>query len=205
MEQSKNIDTLETYKEATPRRRRSPRCSVVRVASLLGVRGTPTTCSAAGARRQLLPVAVAATPPSKARAIAHSAAAARRREMAVVAATPLSATVAITRSATAARRREAEVDARTCFSDLARYTESPREEEERLVEHTKSLTAVVAAAHAASEARNQEIYEENHRFERGRLERHRAFEVSVAEAATAAGTVLRFPGSSVGSSSAASY
>ena len=46
-----------------------------------------------------------------------------------------------------------------------------REEEERLVEHAKSLTAVVAAAHAASEARNQEIYEENHRFERGRLER----------------------------------
>ena len=61
-------------------------------------------------------------------------------------------------SATAARRREAEVEARTCVSDLARYTELLREEEERLVEHA------------------------NHRFERGRLERQRAFEVSVAEA-----------------------
>ena len=60
--------------EATPRRRHSPRCSVVRVASLLGVGGTPTTHSAAAARRQLLPAAVAATPPSKARAIARSAA-----------------------------------------------------------------------------------------------------------------------------------
>ena len=82
-----------------------------------------------------------------------------------------------------ARRREAEVDARTCVSNLARYTEFLWEEEERLVEHAKSLTTAVAAAHAASEARNQEIYEENHRFERGRLERQRAFEVSVAETA----------------------
>ena len=57
------------------------------------------------------------------------------------------------------------------FVVLARYTEFLREEEERLVEHAKSLTAAMAAAHAASEARNQEIYEENHRFERGRLER----------------------------------
>ena len=170
MEQSKNIDTLETYKEATPRRRRSPRCSVVRVASLLGVRRTPTTRSAAGARQQLLPAAVASTPPLKARAIARSTIAAQRREVAVMAATPLPATVAITRSATtarwqevlvvavtpspaavaasppstagvitrsatAARRREAEVDACTCDSDLARYTEFLREEEERLVEH----------------------------------------------------------------------
>ena len=71
-----------------------------------------------------------------------------------MAATPLLATMAITRSATAARRREAEVDARTCVSDLVRYTEFLREEEESLVEHAKSHTAVVAAAHAASEARN---------------------------------------------------
>lgn len=177
----------------------------MRVASLLGVRETPTTRSATGARRQLLPAAVATIPSSKARAIARSAAAARRREVAIVAATPLPTTVAITRSATAARRREvvvvaatpssagvaasppsntgvithfvtaarrreAEVDARTCITDLARYTEFLREEEERLVEHTKSLTAAMAATHAASEARNQEIYEENHRFKRGRLE-----------------------------------
>jgi len=166
------------------------------VAFLLGVRGTPTTCSAAGACRQLLPVAVAATPPSKAMVIARSAATARRREMAVVAATPLPATVAITRyataarrrevvvvattpssaavatsppstvgvitrSATTARRREAEVDARTCDSDLARYTEFLREEEERLVEHAKSLTAAVAATHADAEVRNQEIYDQS--------------------------------------------
>ena len=67
------------------------------------------------------------------------------------------------------------MEARTCVSDLARYIEFLREEKERLVEHAKSLTAAVAAAHAASEARNQEIYEENHRFERGRLEWQRAF------------------------------
>ena len=68
------------------------------------------------------------------------------------------------------------MEARTCVSDLARYTEFLREEEEeRLVEHAKSLTAAVDAAHAASEARNQEIYEENHRFERDRLERQWAF------------------------------
>ena len=97
------------------------------------------------------------------------------------------------------------MDARTCDSDLARYTEFLREEEERLVEHAKSRTAAVAAAHAASEVRNQEIYEENHRFERGHLEQLRAFEASVAEAALAAGTALRLPSSSVGSSSSASY
>ena len=85
------------------------------------------------------------------------------------------------------------MDARTCVSDLARYTEFLREEEERLVEQAKSLTAAVAAAHAASEARNQEIYEENHRFERGRLEWQRAFEVSVAEGAAAAGTYCSCP------------
>jgi len=56
------------------------------------------------------------------------------------------------------------VDARTCISDLARYTEFLREAEERLVEHAKSLTASVAAAHTTSEARNQEIYKENHCF-----------------------------------------
>ena len=109
---------------------------------------------------------------------------------AAVAASPPSTAEIITRSATAARRREAEVDARTCVSDLARYTKFLQEEEERLVEHAKSLTAAVAAAHAASEARNQEIYEENHRFERGRLERQREFEVSIAEAAAAVATVL---------------
>ena len=97
------------------------------------------------------------------------------------------------------------MDARTCVSDLARYTEFLREEEERLVKHAKCLTAAVAVAHAASEEKNQEIYEENHRFERGCLEWQRAFEVSVAEAALAAGTALRLPSSSVGSSSAASY
>ena len=97
------------------------------------------------------------------------------------------------------------MDACTCVSDLASYTEFLREEEERLVEHAKSLTAAVAAAHTASLVRNEELYEENHRFERGRLERQRAFEVSVAEAATAACTVLRLPSSSVGSSSSASH
>ena len=123
---------------------------------------------------------------------------------AAVAASPLSTTGVITRSATATRRREAEVDARTGVSDLAHYSEFLREEE-RLVEHAKSLTAVVAATHTASEARNQEIYEENRRFERGCLEWQRVFEVSVAEAAAAAGTVLRFTSSSVGSSSSTSY
>ena len=97
------------------------------------------------------------------------------------------------------------MDARTCVCDLARCTEFLRVEEERLVEHAKSLTAAVAVAHATLEARNQVIYEENHRFERGHLEQQRAFEVSVAEAATAADTVLRLPSSSVGSSSSASY
>ena len=63
------------------------------------------------------------------------------------------------------------MDARTCVSDLARYTEFLREEEERLVEHAKSFTTAVATVHATSEAKNQEIYKENHRFERGRLER----------------------------------
>ena len=136
---------------------------------------------------------MAATPLPTTMAITRSATAARRREVVVVAATPSSAAVAatpslaavaasppstagiITRSATAARRREAKVEARTCVSDLARYIEFLREEEERLVEHAKSLTAAVAAAHAATEARNQEIYEENHHFERDRLERQRAF------------------------------
>ena len=59
---------------------------------------------------------------------------------------------AIARSAAAARRREAEVEAHTCISDLARNIEFLREEEERLVEHAKSLTAARAAAHADAEA-----------------------------------------------------
>ena len=63
----------------------------------------------------------------------------------------------------------------------------------------------MAAAHADAEARNQEIYEENHRFERARLERQRAFEVSVAEGAAAAGTILQLYNSSVGSSSSSFY
>ena len=158
---------------------------------------------------------VAATPLPATVAITRSATVAQRREVVAVAATPSSAAMAasppstawvITCFATAARRREAEVDARTCVSDLARYIEFLQEEEERLVEQAKSLTAAVSATHAASEARNQEIYKENHRFERGRLERQRAFEVSVAEGATAAGTALRLPSSLVGSSSSsASY
>ena len=132
-----------------------------------------------------------------------------------MAATPSSAAVAasppltvgvITRSATATRRRELEVDARTCVSDLARYIEFLWEEE-RLVEHAKSLTAVVAAAHADAEARNREIYEQSSRFERDRLERQWAFELaSITKHAAAAGTVLHFSSSSVGSSSSsASY
>ena len=49
------------------------------------------------------------------------------------------------------------MEARTCVSDLARYIEFLREEEDRLIVHAKSLTAAVAAAHADAEARNQEI------------------------------------------------
>ena len=119
-----------------------------------------------------------------------------------VAASPPSTAGVITHSATAARRREAEVDARTCVSDLACYTEFLWEEKERLVEHAKSLTAVVAAAHADAKARNQEIYEQSGRFERDRLERQWAFELpSVAERAAMACTVLHLSSSSVGSSS----
>ena len=88
-------------------------------------------------------------------------------------------------------------------SDLARYTEFLREEEERLVEHAKSLTAAVAVAHTDAEARNQEIYEQSGRFERDRLERQWVFELaSIVERATAAGTVLHLSSSLVGSSSA---
>ena len=90
-------------------------------------------------------------------------------------------------------------------SDLARYNESQREEEECLVEHAKSLNATMAEAHASAEARNQEIYEQSGRFERDRLERQWAFELaSVAERAAAAGTVLHLSTSSVGSSSSSS-
>ena len=97
------------------------------------------------------------------------------------------------------------MEACTCVSDLARYIEFLREEEERLVEHAKSLTAAVAAAHADAEARNQEIYEQSGCFERGRLEWQRAFEMNVVEGAAAAGTVLQLSSSSIGSSSCASY
>ena len=98
------------------------------------------------------------------------------------------------------------MDAGTCVSDLARYTEFLREEEERLVEHAKSLTAAVATAHADVEVRKQEIYELFGRFERDRLERQWPFEpASIAERAAAACTVLHFSSSSVGSSSSASY
>ena len=69
---------------------------------------------------------------------------------AIVAASAPSTAGVITRSTTAARRREAEMDARTCVSDLARYIEFLREEE-RLIEHTKSLTTAVSAAHADAE------------------------------------------------------
>ena len=62
----------------------------------------------------------------------------------------------IARSTTAARRREAEVGAGTCVSVLAHYTEFLRKEEERLVQHAKSLTATMDAAYAVTEARNQE-------------------------------------------------
>ena len=126
--------------------------------------------------------------------------------MAVVAASPPSTTGIITRSATAALRREAEVEDRTCVSELACYIEFLREEEERLVEHAKSLTAAVAVAHADAEARNQERYEQSGRFERDRLERLWAFElVSIAERAAAAGTVLHLSSSQVASSSSAPY
>ena len=49
------------------------------------------------------------------------------------------------------------MDVGTCVSDLARYIEFPREEEEHLVEHAKRLTAAVVMAHATSEVRNQEM------------------------------------------------
>ena len=98
------------------------------------------------------------------------------------------------------------MEAFTCVSDLARYIEFLREEEEHLVEHGKSLTAAVAAAHADTEARNQEIYEQSSHFERDRLERQWAFKLaSIAERAAASGTVLHFSGLSEGSSSSASY
>ena len=117
---------------------------------------------------------------------------------AAMAASPPSTAGIITRSATAARRREAEVEAHTSVSDLARYIEFLREEEERLVEHAESLTAAVAAAHADAAAGNQEIYEQSGRFERDRLEQQLAFELaSVAERVAAAGTVLHLSSSSV--------
>ena len=53
------------------------------------------------------------------------------------------------------------MEACTCVSDLARYIEFLREEEERLIEHAKSLTAAVAAAHTDTKVRNQEIYEQS--------------------------------------------
>ena len=69
------------------------------------------------------------------------------------------------------------MDARRCISDLSHYNEFLWEEEEHLIEHAKSLTTAVAAAHANAEARNQEIYEQFGRFKRDRLERHWAFEL----------------------------
>ena len=65
----------------------------------------------------------------------------------------------------------------------------------------------MAAAHADAEARNQEIYEQSGCFERDRLERQWVFELEIfVERAKAAGPVLHFSGSSVGSSSSsASY
>ena len=65
-----------------------------------------------------------------------------------------------------------------CVSNLARYIEFLWEEEERLVEHAKSLTATVTTAHANAEARDQEIYDQSGRFERDRLERQWAFELA---------------------------
>ena len=121
-----------------------------------------------------------------------------------MAATPPTTARVITRSAITAQRRN--VEARTSISDLVvRYIEFLREEEECLVEHAKRLTTVVAAAEATAVAWNAEIYEESRRFEGGRLERQRAFELGIAKGAAAAGTVFRFSSSSVGSSSSASY
>ena len=94
------------------------------------------------------------------------------------------------------------MEARTCVSDLARYIKFMWDEEERLVEHAKSLTAAMAATHADVEVRNQEIYAQSGSFERDRPERLWAFELaSVTERAAAAGTELHFSSSSVGSSS----
>ena len=94
------------------------------------------------------------------------------------------------------------METRTCVSDLVRYIEFLREEEERLLEHAKSLTTAMATARANAEARNKEIYEQSGRFERDRLERQWAFKLaSVAEHAAVAGTVLHLSSSSVGSSS----
>ena len=38
-----------------------------------------------------------------------------------------------------------------CISNLGRYIEFLREEEERLVEHTKSLTVAVATTHSTED------------------------------------------------------
>ena len=70
--------------------------------------------------------------------------------IAAMAANPPSIAGVITCSATTARRQEAEVEACMCVSVLARYIEFLWEEEERLVEHAKSLTATVVATHATS-------------------------------------------------------
>ena len=108
--------------------------------------------------------------------------------------------MAITRSATAAGRGE--VEARICVSDLAHYIEFPQEEEERLVEHAKRLTIVVASAETVVVALNAEIYAESHHFEQ---ERQRAYELGVAKAAAAARTGFHCSSLSVGSSSSSSY
>lgn len=98
------------------------------------------------------------------------------------------------------------MEVRTCISDLPRYIEFLREEEECLVKHAKSLMAAMATAHTNAEVRNQEIYEQSGRFEMDRLEWQWAFELaSIAEHAAVVGTVLHLSSSSVGSSSSASY
>ena len=67
-------------------------------------------------------------------------------------------------------------------------------------------SAAVAAAHADTEARNQEIYKQSGRFERDRLEQQWAFKlVSIAERVAPASTLLHLSSSSVGSSSSSAF
>ena len=87
--------------EASVRRHGSPLKRMVHVASLVGVRTPPTTCSTTAARRQLLPVAVVA-------ANTPAAAEAATPPSSVFATTPSSGCGVITRAATKARMREVE-------------------------------------------------------------------------------------------------